>query len=150
MCAKHLNTRVSFQQSVGGQVAQILAQVMVKSLTGGCGAWVGRGGGDTGAEGGGGGGVVGGGGGWGGGRVFSQQGSENTNLSMVLAAASLFRMQLVNKISFLAGQHSHLLLHALHLVPDFICAALKPAAQLSIGVVHVHQKACSVARLVQH
>ena len=47
---------------------------------------------------------------------------------MVLAAASLFGMQLMAQIPFLAGQHSYLLLHALHLTPDLLCAALKPAA----------------------
>ena len=51
---------------------------------------------------------------------------------MVLAATSLFRVQLVGEILFLAGQHSYLLLHALHLTPDLLCTALKPATQILI------------------
>ena len=68
------------------------------------------------------------GGGWGGDGGGSS--ISRGNLSMVLAATSLFGMKLVEEISFLAGQHSHLLLHVLHLTPDLLCAALKPAAQL--------------------
>ena len=55
------------------------------------------------------------------------KGSGKTDLRMVLTAASLLRMQLVGKISLLACQHSHLLLHALHLIADVCCAPLQPA-----------------------
>lgn len=56
-----------------------------------------------------------------------KQGSGKTNLCMVLTAAGLLRMQLVCKISLLTCQHSHLLLHALHLIADVCCAPLQPA-----------------------
>lgn len=54
------------------------------------------------------------------------------HLSKVLAGALLLGVQLVVQVLLLACQHPDLLLHAVHLTPDLLCIALKPAQHSSL------------------